>query len=216
MHPTDWIERQTVARRRWADGTDLYRCRNILEAKRSEGTKRDTVEVSADARHGCCAKDFVSTGAGGQPRREIERRAEVMAIALDDQAVCDPDANAGESGLFVYGRAYTDGAHHGGSGVIRHDEQLISNLFHDTCAVGERAFGNLTVARHRHRRLVAAMGLGERGVTREVRNDEDDVRHYFVAPPCIILPCFIMTSPIAFIISPRIWSMCAIIFGSIF
>ena len=39
---------------------------------------------------------------------------------------------------------------------------------------------------------------------------------YLVAPPCIIRPCFIMTSPIAFIISPRIWSVCAIIFGSAF
>ena len=39
---------------------------------------------------------------------------------------------------------------------------------------------------------------------------------YFLESPCIILPCFIMMSPITFIISPRIWSMCAIIFGSIF
>src|SRR5262249_17771856 len=39
---------------------------------------------------------------------------------------------------------------------------------------------------------------------------------WLVVPPRIIAPCFIMTSPIAFIISPRISSMCAIIFGSIF
>ena len=32
---------------------------------------------------------------------------------------------------------------------------------------------------------------------------------------CIFLACFIMMSPIAFIISPRISIICAIIFGSI-
>lgn len=127
------------------------------------------------------AQDLSGARVRRHPGGEVQRGAEVPATSLDRGAPVDAGADLGEQWFPADEPAQGERGVQRAPRSVGDEEELITDALDETRARGEGRLGELLVASDDVGRLLAAVGLGQRGIACEVREEEHDLgrrRHH--------------------------------------
>ena len=170
MHAAHRIHRRRRHRRR-RDFEHFDRLEHILESHRS---KPDTtnLRVAQDARNARGAENLPPACMGGNPGRDVQRRAEITPGLLHGGSQVDSNPDAEEQRLVLDRLPEAKRRADRAARIVADDEDLVPDTVDQTHAGAECAGGQFRISRDRLRGLGAAVCFGQSGIARKISDDE--------------------------------------------
>jgi hypothetical protein len=168
-HPTDGIEhlgRSTACV--IGDPVDLDGVGDISEQRRAERDGGEVSELGEERGDGVAREELTDIGVGGEPCSDVHRRAEAVIVALDNGAMVDADAHAGELWFALDGVEQIQSNLQPMARVRRHDHHRVADRLDQPRVASEQLGGEVEESLRDVGGTDVAVRVRERGVAGEV------------------------------------------------